>query len=208
MLESLKNCIFFYKKPDINFIWNKKDIYYLFIFFLIFSVLYSIFIIDPISSNFAIWPNSNEEAVKKIAWILIIIIWAPIIEEIIFRLPLSRNFQDIFFYLSTFLWLLIFRINFLPLAVLLVIYWVFWNKFYEKYFKFLVWIIPIYFWLIHIINYEITLTNIFLAPLILMPQIVIWWVIWYIRLINWIIPAIIFHGLYNSFIILLWLYSW
>lgn len=204
MIESLKNFANFYKNPNTDFKWRKKDIFFLFLFFFTLSVFYSAFILDPISSSFDIWPNSNEEAVKNINWILLIIIWAPIVEELIFRLPFRKQFQDIFFYISSFLWLFIFWLNFLPLTIIFVIFWIYWKEFYEKYFKYIIWIIPIYFWLIHIINYEVNATNIFLAPLLLMPQIIIGWVLGYIRLINWIISAIIFHSLYNSSIILLW----
>ncbi|MRH99289.1 CPBP family intramembrane metalloprotease [Kriegella sp. EG-1] len=67
----------------------------------------------------------------------------------------------------------------------------------KPYFKIIFWILTIAFGLIHITNFEITSTTILLAPLLVLPQIIVGAMLGYIRIKFGLVWAIGLHATYN-----------
>ncbi len=224
----------FFRKPtiklELNYSFNSKlkesfnSIFYI----ILLLISYAIFIkiIDYlifINTNFSIYDKiiSNQNKYFKnnsFYAIIFILMIAPFIEEIIFRLPLKvsklnislsmsfmcflfiggNNLADLNFtfeslllkFISTIL--VVFLINKIDENSLLKLNN---EKLYAKYF----YIVSIIFGLLHIRNFyqEIPINLILFTPLYVIPQIILSLFLGYIRLKNGIIWAILLHSIFN-----------
>jgi len=138
------------------------------------------------------------------------ILFAPFVEELLFRLILRINKKNLIILNISVLVLLIFfiikreptRIVFYSLLTICLsiclIYIKQCKSLFIKYFNIIFYIIAGLFGLLHIYNYlGINLSNFILTPLFAIPQFVLGLILGYIRVNNGFIYAVLFHFLMN-----------
>jgi len=138
------------------------------------------------------------------------ILFAPIVEEILFRLILRFNRKNLLVILTTTLMLsIIFLVKkdivrvlvFSSLTIvfsLCTIYLEACKDFFMKYFHIWFYIIAGLFGILHIYNYMgINISNLFLSPLFAIPQFILGILLGYIRIRNGFFYALLFHFIMN-----------
>jgi len=138
------------------------------------------------------------------------ILFAPIVEEILFRLILRFNKKNILIIItSTFALFILFLIKkdlvrilvFSSLAIafsLSIFYLNTCKDFFIKYFHIWFYIIAGLFGILHIYNYiGINISNLFLSPLFAIPQFILGIFLGYIRIRNGFFYALLFHFIMN-----------
>ncbi len=137
---------------------------------------------------------------------------APIAEEVIFRLSLI--FDPINFALSFstligliinkisngFIGLIAFCLFFFLINRLANLFRLLLNSFWNNYFKYIFYCLPIIFGLVHISNYEfVDRTQYFIAPLLILPQVAIGFILSFTRLyyLKGFLICVIIHMLMN-----------
>jgi len=168
-----------------------------------------VFFTLPIDNSLAI-----PESFKNQLWIYIVMvaIFAPFSEEIIFRLSLIFNPINISFSISVFGALFIHKISSHLIAVLsfliifLIVYIItisnrqFLNSFWAKNFKYIFYFFSILFGLVHASNYTfVEASQFFLIPILIFPQLAIGFVLSFTRIYyeKGFIMCIIIHCLMN-----------
>jgi len=163
----------------------------------------------PIDETFEV-PSSLKEHL----WIffLLVVIIAPILEEVIFRLSLIFDPINIALSVSTLIALIIhkvcngfitimtFAFLFLLLYQLVFKYRVEFISFWNKYFKYIFYFLSITFGLVHISNYKfVEVGQYFIAPLLIFPQLAIGFILSFTRVYykRGFLICIIFHALMN-----------
>lgn len=224
----------FFRKPTINIKLNDslnlklRESFSSIFYIILFLISYAIFIkitdyLIFINTNFSIYDKiiSNQNQYFKnnpFYAIIFILIIAPFIEEIIFRLPLrvskmnlslsmsfmcllfigGNNLADLnftfesIFLKSSSIFLVVFLIIKIDDKTLLKLTN---ERFYTKYF----YAFSIIFGLLHIRNFyqEIPVNLLLFTPLYIIPQIILSLFLGYIRLKNGIIWSILLHSLFN-----------
>lgn len=153
---------------------------------------------------------------KEHLWIyfFLIGIFSPIMEEIIFRLPLVFNPTNISLSISTLIALivrkmsssisysiLLFVLLFILTYFLSVKYKTYLLSFWNKNFKYIFYAFSLSFGLAHISNYEfIAASQYFIAPILIFPQLVMGFISSFTRMLykNGFLICILFHCLLNS----------
>jgi len=204
--------------------FNKKvfsEILFLFLLFTIINQTY-IFLLHHF---IALSPTKPTSYPRTNRFIILIIILAPLIEELICRLPLIYNRNNISISAGLFSGLIaasIFKIKLLSsfqgililfafpaiLYILLDYYkdWIdpFLNKFWDKYFQLIFYLSATIFSLLHINNYQINNTKDFiLLPLLLSVYFLAGLELGYIRIKYGIIWSWLFHILHNFITLIL-----
>jgi len=169
------------------------------------------FITLPIDESLTI-PSSLSD--KLWVYIIIVVILTPIFEEVIFRLSLVFDPIFIAFSISTLIalavhklsngifsiisfFLLFFLINRLASIFKSILF-----SFWEKYFKYIFYVLSLLFGLVHISNYEfVEVSQYFIAPILVFPQIAVGFILSFTRLYyeKGFLICIIFHVLMNLF---------
>ncbi len=153
-------------------------------------------------------------SLKEHLWIyfILVVIIAPIAEEVIFRLSLI--FDPINFALSFstlialiinkvfngFIGLIAFCLFFFLINRLAIIFRLPLNSFWKNYFKYIFYCLPIIFGVVHISNYEfVDRTEYFIAPILILPQLAIGFIMSFTRLyyLKGFLICIIIHVLMN-----------
>ena len=154
---------------------------------------------------------------------LLIVVFVPIVEELIFRLPLlfrpvfiSISFSMLAFFICGHISTEIFNsengIYWQTLTAILFAYFIYnyctRNKesiqcFYSKKIKILVWFSILLFALFHVVNFGISNKSILLAPLLTLPQLVNGSILTYARLKYGFIYAIGYHSFNNLIVYLI-----
>ena len=151
---------------------------------------------------------------KEYLWIyfLLVVIFSPVMEEVIFRLSLIFDPVNIALSISTLIALIVHKvsngivsiISFLLLFFLInrlafvhkLSFFSFWNK----NFKYIFYFLSILFGLVHISNYKfVEVTQYFIAPILIFPQLAIGFILSFARLYykKGFLICIIFHVLMN-----------
>ena len=151
---------------------------------------------------------------KEHLWIyfLLVVIFSPVMEEVIFRLSLIFDPVNIALSISTLIALIVHKvsngivsiISFLLLFFLInrlafvhkLSFFSFWNK----NFKYIFYFLSILFGLVHISNYKfVEVTQYFIAPILIFPQLAIGFILSFARLYykKGFLICIIFHVLMN-----------
>jgi membrane protease YdiL (CAAX protease family) len=138
------------------------------------------------------------------------IIFAPVVEEILFRLILRFNKKNlVILIVSTFTLLILFIFkkdlikilvySFLTIGIsFCMIYFKPCKNFLTKYFNICFYVIAGLFGILHIYNYlGINISNLFLSPLFAIPQFILGLILGYIRINNGFFYAVLFHLLMN-----------
>jgi hypothetical protein len=195
MLLVLKRFFAFLKKPD-EISFYKYSFTYKFssVLALYFASIPAIILII---SSFALFEDAfsklgshSIEALfkgkSKFYVFLLLSVLAPIIEELIFRLPLkySRNY-----FLRFFVWIDK-RLNINVLSTLL-------NSYRPYLFRFFFYFMAILFGIIHISNFENWKEYWYLAPIITLVQLILGLILGYIRVRFGLLWSIFYHSLHN-----------
>jgi len=215
-MKLLKSFLFYLKKPElsdpvsltfkqsINLLINSIPIYFIFIFcFVILFIPLAIF--DLI-------PELPPRQLSDIKWI---IVFGPVIEELIFRLPLRNFFKNIFialalgFYalgkshlgigLSIALGIVILLLPYIPGFISRFEDAI--NNFIKKYFVLFFYLIAVIFGFMHITNLEtIRTSDILFSPVIVAYQLFLGLYLGFIRIKykGGIFYAILLHAFFNS----------
>ena len=197
--------IHFLKKPHYEFIERKETnvistaikIYLLALLFiglinsLNITILKTFFTI-PIDESLAV-----PEQLKRHLWayLLLVVIYSPIMEEVIFRLPLIFEPVNISLSISTLIALIVHKVSdgilpiltFLALFFLItrlaIIYKLNFFSFWNKNFKYIFYLLSLTFGLVHITNYKyVELSQYFMAPILILPQLLLGFLLSYARL--------------------------
>jgi hypothetical protein len=159
--------------------------------------------------------------------VIFICIVGPIVEELVFRLPLRpillyiviSKAVVITYILSVFIhisWLLLIGVIILLACLLyallrkykLLIEKKIWHILSYR-LHYLLWFQAIVFWLLHIANYEI-LQPWWIGVLLVIPQIILWYILWYERVKRGWAANVVHHMLHNTFLFLpfIFFYLW
>jgi len=151
---------------------------------------------------------------KEHLWIYFLmgVIFAPFLEEIIFRLSLIFNPVNIALSVSTFITLIIHKVFniFLSIITFLFLYFLIFSlvstyrlnfiSFWDRNFKYIFYLMPILFGLVHIGNYKfIEVSQYLIAPVLIFPQLAVGFILSFTRLYykRGFLICIIFHVLMN-----------
>jgi len=146
--------------------------------------------------------------------ILYVLLLAPIIEEVFFRLIYIFTRRNLIILIVTTLGLLMFYIIkknlisiilFSSLTLIYLIGFFYFQKykdFFICHFKFWFYFIAVIFAILHIFNFfGITISNIIFAPLFVIPQLILGIILGYIRVTYGFIYTVFFHMVINSTIL-------
>jgi membrane protease YdiL (CAAX protease family) len=153
-------------------------------------------------------------SLKGHLWIyfLMVVVFSPIMEEVIFRLSLIFDPVNIALSISTLIALIVHKVSngifsiiaFLLLFFLInrlaIIYKLGFFSFWNKNFKYIFYFLSILFGLVHISNYRfVELSQYFIAPVLIFPQLAIGFILSFTRLYyeKGFLICIIFHVLMN-----------
>ncbi len=203
--NSIKDVLYFLKKPtdQENIIQSKSQIIKILLLLLVLDIL----IMAPLTalietfSKFG-WVNIENHQITLLLdilpiWVVLLltIILIPFIEEIIFRLPLR------------------FKRNYLLKLIIYIFHGKnstitnsiqeFWNKKYAYIFYFS----ALVFASIHIFNYDLKSTIIYLLPILILPQFVLSLFIGYLRVRYNFMYGYLLHAIHNAFFITITLLS-
>ena len=197
--------IHFLKKPHYEFIERKETnvistaikIYLLALLFiglinsLNITILKTFFTI-PIDESLAV-----PEQLKRHLWayLLLVVIYSPIMEEVIFRLPLIFEPVNISLSISTLIALIVHKVSdgILPIITFLILFFLInrlaliyklnFFSFWNKNFKFIFYLLSLTFGLVHMSNYKYTEpSQYFMAPVLILPQLVLGFLLSFTRL--------------------------
>ncbi|AFZ83122.1 CAAX amino protease [Candidatus Kinetoplastidibacterium crithidiae] len=225
----------FLKKPK-NYVNTLRDYNFainIYNFFLIkFEILFfwtivlwiiNIFLLGPISYNFSKIIGAHHKTEFINIPMYIGILWAPLIEEMLFRYPLLCNPVQFVVTLPFFILLLLtgpsyYNLFLLFLLILVCVYFRVKNSFsiifdwnyYILYYQIIFYIFSVLFAFIHVFNFSFddSKLNLFFIPLLLLPQLVSGLVLGWIRVSRGIFSSIIVHSLFNGgAILLIWIFS-
>ncbi|MBW0454202.1 MAG: CAAX protease [Candidatus Kinetoplastibacterium crithidii] len=226
----------FLKKPK-NYITSYKDCEYviniyhflrikfeILLFWTIILWIINIFLLGPISYNVAKIIGAHHKMEFVNIPIYIGILWAPLIEEMLFRYILLCNPIQFFVTLPFFVLLLLtgpsyYNLFLLFLLILVCLYFRVRNSFsiafnwnyYILYYQIIFYLSSILFAFIHVFNFSFNNNNklnLLLIPLLLAPQLLSGLVLGWIRVSRGIFSSIIVHGLFNTgAILLIWFFS-
>lgn len=191
------------KKPHIS-----KLVFYCLIYFLI--AFTSIIVIYPVTTLFGLEHISQKG--YSMAAIITGVIFAPIYEEIIFRLCLIANKKNYYIVLISLISLIIISLFrekywvssilsgvFLLLLSLKIVKYTNLQTFYAVNFKYIFWFSSFLFGLLHMTNYSGNyLTILALSPILCFPQIAMGFILGYIRMNYGFIFGVIVHIIINS----------
>jgi Type II CAAX prenyl endopeptidase Rce1-like len=212
----------FLKKPQYHFIERKETpvictaikIYFLSLLFiglvnsLNITVLKTIFTL-PIDASLAV-----PEPFKNHLWIyfLFVVIYSPIMEEVIFRLPLIFDPVNISLSISTLLALIVHKVSdgIFPIITFLLLFFLIMRlviiyefnlfSFWGKNFRYIFYLLCLTFGLVHISNYKfIEISQYFIAPFLVLPQLLLGFLLSYTRLYykKGFLICIFIHSLMN-----------
>lgn len=226
--KEIVSLLFFAKKPVFsksNKSFSKKILSFITIFainiaiaFLLTSSysLLSKFGYEKVLSSNKIPDLFNSFSPFFIGSLLIIIV--PLIEEFVFRLQLKfrKWVLDILFPLqvSFIVYAISFfasiNINFLVINLICYVAYFFLNKkypnklqqFWEIKFHYVFYILTLLFALIHITNYNLTSSLIFILPILILPQFIVGTIIGYLRVKFGFFWGVLYHIIYNAVFIL------
>lgn len=172
-------------------------------------LILSKFLTLPIDESLAI-PSSLKD--KLWIYFIIVVILAPICEEVIFRLSLIFDPLYIALSISTLIALIVYKLTnviFFIISFFLIFFLI--NRlasifksilflFWKKNFKYIFYTLSLLFGLVHISNYEfVGVTQYFIALILVFPQIAVGFILSYTRLFyeKGFFICIIFHVLMN-----------
>jgi len=202
LILTLKDFTKFLKNPveqqDTNQSFQQKRKVFFLLLLLNFLVAGIVSVVALIVEEFGINLTETNDVMKMMeqfpVWIILLfgVIILPFIEELIFRLPLISRYD-----LSTRLIILCAAItgrrNKLKVTISLRR---FWRKHYGKIF----YLFAILFGLVHVTNYEISLTILLFAPLLIASQFVGGLIMGYLRVRYNFTLGFIFHAVFNGII--------
>ncbi|AGF46659.1 hypothetical protein CDSE_0319 [Candidatus Kinetoplastibacterium desouzaii TCC079E] len=179
--------------------------------------LLNIFILGPCSYVVASYIEAYHRMQIHSISILTVVIWAPLVEEILFRYSLLCSFSEIIIIIPFFILLIFsgpsfFNVFILFLLIIVIIYLNEKNSFSYKsdflnkyiYFPFLFYFSSFLFAFIHLLNFCFENTSNFLmVPFLVLPQFVTGLVLGWIRVSRGIVFSIILHSLFNAGLALL-----
>ena len=129
------------------------------------------------------------------AYLALVVIYSPIMEEVIFRLPLIFDPVNISLSISVLIALIVHKVSngilpiltFLMLFFLLnrlaIIYKLNFLSFWKKNFKYIFYLLSLTFGLVHISNYKYVVLFLYLmAPILILPQLLLGFLLSYTRL--------------------------
>jgi membrane protease YdiL (CAAX protease family) len=157
---------------------------------------------------------SVPEPLKRHLWVyfLLVVIYSPIMEEVIFRLTLIFNPVYISLSISSLFALLVHKISdgfvpivafvllFLLITRIAVIYEIKIYSFWNRNFKFIFYLSSLTFGLVHIGNYKyIDTSQYFMAPILILPQLLLGFILSFTRLHykKGFLICILIHSLMN-----------
>ncbi|WBF65648.1 MAG: CPBP family intramembrane metalloprotease [Candidatus Kinetoplastibacterium crithidii] len=186
-------------------------------------LIVNIFLLGPISYNVAKIIGAHHKTEVINIPIYIGILWAPLIEEMLFRYILLCNPVQFLVTLPFFLFLLLtgpsyYNLLLLSLLILICVYFRVRNSFsiifnwdcYVLYYQIIFYLSSILFAFIHVFNFSFDNNkfNLFFIPFLLLPQLLSGLVLGWIRVSSGIFSSIIVHGLFNTgAILLIWILS-
>lgn len=211
----------FLKNPHDNLVFletsTKKKIYEILIYSTISILIILLLILFLYFSNLIqFFPATKISDLTDMENLFLGVIFAPILEEIRFRLFLKKNIFYVFIFIA--FWLL--SLDKLPtylaytlgviIVVLIIFILLYWVKvdnlltiLYRKYFPYIFYFSAIIFALFHLNNFKTLAIPIWIIPLLVLPQFIMGLVFGYIRIKNGLLWSILTHSLYNSSILLL-----
>lgn len=157
--------------------------------------------------------------------VIILVILVPLIEELIFRLPLI--FRPVFLGLSTgtFSYMLLPKIfdgiellktdysNYIAFSLACIVGYIAYvisskketsvRSFYKRNYNLIVWLSILSFGFLHILNFDLSTKNLLLLPFFTLPQLVAGTVLSFIRLRFGFVYAICYHALQNLLVALI-----
>jgi len=212
----------FLKRPRYQFLERKEThilrtaikIYLLILLFiglvnLINITILHAFLTLPIDETLVV-PDSLKEHLWT--YIILVVIIGPVMEEVIFRLSLIFEPDQIALSISTLIALIVHKLSIgvVSLVSFFVIYAIIFRfalihktvflKFWNKNFKYIFYFLSLTFGLVHISNYKfIEVSQYLIAPILILPQLAIGFVLSFTRLYykRGFLICIIFHVLMN-----------
>jgi uncharacterized protein len=140
------------------------------------------------------------------------VIFAPFLEEVIFRLSLIFNPGNLALSISTFIALIIHKVFNMYFSIIVFLFFYFlinslastyrlnFISFWDKNYKYIFYLMPILFGLVHIGNFKfINVSQFLIAPVLIFPQLVVGFILSFTRLYykSGFLICIIFHTLMN-----------
>lgn len=185
------------ERKDTNIVSTALKIYLLSLLFIgllnsLNLIVLKTFFTLPIDESLAI-----PEQFKRHLWIyfLMVVIYSPLMEEVIFRLSLNFTPVNISLSISTLTALIIHKVSngIIPIITFLVLFFLITQvasiyqsnfiSFWEKYFKYIFYFFPLTFGLVHISNYKfLEFSQWIMAPILILPQLILGFILSYTRL--------------------------
>jgi membrane protease YdiL (CAAX protease family) len=181
------------------------------------TIILKAFLTLPVDETLLIPPSLKEHYWK---YLISIGIFAPILEEVIFRLPLIFNPINISLSVSTLLALIVHKVSngLLSIITLILFFSIVYHfstiynlgflSFWTKNFRFIFYLLSLIFGLVHISNYKfIEVSQYFIAPILILPQLMLAFILSYTRLYykKGFLICILIHSLMNMISILVFL---
>lgn len=226
ILKSLNEFFKFLKNPKIQKLEGVRNSVLTFIILTSISFLVGLFlnfIIQGIANIgfYELYRHSSySEGSENYNYILSIILIVPIIEEILFRLPLKISKLNFSISLIVLTILILIKYNFAQIWGLLIFLFIlislifFHTKFFPylrdiwlKYYKIVFYLVTLIFGLIHISNYSFSSTILFLTPILILPQLLSGILLGYFRLKIGFGAAVFYHCLWNGFFLVMFMVS-
>jgi hypothetical protein len=150
------------------------------------------FLILPIDESLSV-PDALNQHIW--AYFLVGVIYAPIMEEVIFRLPLISDPVNISLSISTIVALILHKVfkGIFPIIVFLMLFCIITQvastyklnlvSFWNKNFKYIFYSLSIVFGLVHIGNFKyIDMSQYFMVPVLILPQLILGFILSFTRL--------------------------
>jgi len=217
MIELISDLILFCKKPfttvnDKVLLFKTKLLHMLLLLTLNFILIFPFFCFLFINKNYI--PANTYTHTSTETKIFFSLIFAPIIEEIVFRFPLQKAkwsyyFLICIFFVCTVLLLnktiIYFDITIFVIILILMLVFKFMDlpeklvKFWHNNYTYLFYFITLIFGAIHLTNFSLyPLDNLWILPVLFIPQTICGFLFGYIRLKYGMIWCILQHSLYNT----------
>lgn len=223
-MEVIKDFYNYLKHPVVDIRSNKgkekslQDCFILFAF--MFSII--IFVITPMMSLIGVEDMEHamelvEEKLSPWSLILLTVFVGPIIEELIFRLPLKYRYlvyaydflliNFLGFYIANQFGPAVIRMA-VPLFLVISVFWILWRKKnididsvsnFNRHFPFYFYAMAVFFAFFHITNFSLDPDMWWATPILVLPQFVLGLLLGYVRLKYGLTYAIFVHAL-NNFI--------
>ena len=162
------------------------------------------------------------DSMGKLEIIFITVIFAPFIEELLFRFPLRYPLLILLFFVSSVFVLILsflhlefdFYMSVIFIILILIasivyqfdLFKTFWNVFAEKHFGYFFYWTVVTFAFMHSFNFELNEDQWFYVPILVMPQFILALLLGYLRMRKHFLYAVYIHSINNLVPILMWTY--